>query len=410
MNKILFLTAVMYGFSLLAIGGLASPNYQYCMNLTLTPSQTDYKGIYLFDFLNNGIKPYKDSIAVFNSGCYENGTQIPANILILNQTNNLLDNYYLGFKTIDNHTIYSMYFNNTSMSSNYTTLLIYADWLDYNNTNGVSPWGWGGSSTVNNGVNYNPPFSDLPSGNANRDLGTPNVNNFTVEFAVRPYADATGNIHIDTPLTSNILRYYTDTNHCNNYICAYDGTFRQLANITYGNWVVVKTIFNPVNTYYSFVRNLTDNKDYFYYAGNTIGIFAYSTITDVWEEYYNHPLYLDKLELWATTYNGEVNISLGTLQSQPSGNITPPIVPNISYPISYQICADNSTLLINNTIVVNNVTNNTFTYQNCAYGCDNISYSCAPPPYVSDTINFLIIIAVVIIGGILLKKFKRLWI
>ena len=58
---------------------------------------------------------------------------------------------------------------------------------------------------------------------------------------------------------------------------------------------------------------------------------------------------------------------------------------------SYIICTDNSTLFNNRSIVTNGVLNNTQEYTNCIYGCDNVTQSCYPAPFIQDIITFAVL-------------------
>lgn len=74
---------------------------------------------------------------------------------------------------------------------------------------------------------------------------------------------------------------------------------------------------------------------------------------------------------------------------------------------SYTICTEEGYLFINTSRVHNGVLNNTQEYIVCNYGCDNVTISCYPPPFVVDIISVIIISMFFIFIAWLLKRRKK---
>lgn len=66
-------------------------------------------------------------------------------------------------------------------------------------------------------------------------------------------------------------------------------------------------------------------------------------------------------------------------------------------PVSYEICISNTTLFYNRSISINGNINNTQEYELCQYGCDNVTATCKPIPFVQDLINVSIFLAFALI-------------
>lgn len=73
--------------------------------------------------------------------------------------------------------------------------------------------------------------------------------------------------------------------------------------------------------------------------------------------------------------------------------------------IGYVYCINNETLAHIN--VTNLQTDNLISYyENCEYGCDNVTFSCFPAPFIQDLITFLILCGFAVIGVLAFKWLK----
>lgn len=80
---------------------------------------------------------------------------------------------------------------------------------------------------------------------------------------------------------------------------------------------------------------------------------------------------------------------------------------NVTVPSSYVICADNYTLLTNTSVYYGGALNNTYFYTSCPSGCDNISYSCNPPAYVSNIYNFVLVVGIITFFMVLIWRLSK---
>lgn len=79
--------------------------------------------------------------------------------------------------------------------------------------------------------------------------------------------------------------------------------------------------------------------------------------------------------------------------------------PVVNY--TYGLCTSNTTLLLHDTGFYNGSFNYTDTYTLCPYGCDNVTFSCSPAPFIQDLVNYSIIFVFAIIAIFIGVKLAR---
>lgn len=126
---------------------------------------------------------------------------------------------------------------------------------------------------------------------------------------------------------------------------------------------------------------------------------------------------LDNFRIWNELQSDEVFYIMYVYATEPitSGwsleeqfNETPIEPPtNItSYPVSFVFCIDNNTLINNETLIINSLINNTIKYTLCVYGCDNVTRTCSPEPFIQDVYTYLIIAGFCFIMFLIYKKVR----
>ena len=106
---------------------------------------------------------------------------------------------------------------------------------------------------------------------------------------------------------------------------------------------------------------------------------------------------------YARKFGQDPVVTYGILQNASEEPAEPPPV---VVSASYVICSSNTTLYDHNVITINESTNITDEYTLCVYGCDNVTASCYPEPYIQDLWTFGLVLAFFVIIGIVWRLSK----